>query len=108
MKKMLTFFATIPLLAFTISNPGGLFPSFGNNSIGGITLALINLLLGIVGILSIFFIIYGGFQYITSRGNEEQADSGKKTLTNAIMGLVIVLLSYVIVVVIINALKGKT
>jgi hypothetical protein len=83
----------------------GYFVNLGaQNTFGGLLMAIIQAGLGLVGILSVWFIIYGGFQYITSRGNEEQAEGGKKTLTNAIIGLVIVILSYIIVTVIINAL----
>ena len=76
---------------------------FPNTFLGIITFA-VTIALGIVGALSMLFIIVGGFQYVTSRGNEEQAETGRKTLTNAIIGLVIVILSYVTVVVIINTL----
>lgn len=58
----------------------------------------------VVGLIAVFFIIWGGFQYITSGANEELAESGKKTLRNGIIGLVVIILSYVIVTVITNAL----
>ncbi len=103
-----------PLIAFAVnfSNPANGFlvdlRAFGlDNTFAGLLLFLINLALGIVGTLAIAFIIYGGFQYITSRGDEEQASAGKKTLTNAIIGLVIVILSYTIVTVIYSALNNR-
>ncbi len=65
---------------------------------------VIRILLGVAGIIAVLFIIIGGFQYITSGANEEMAESGKKTLQNAIVGLIIIILSYVIVVVIARAL----
>lgn len=43
------------------------------------------------------FIIYGGYQYITAFGNKEQLDKAKKTLTWAIIGLILILLSMSIV-----------
>lgn len=100
------------VLAANFSNPAtGFFidlRSFGkDNTFGDLFVYIINILLTIVGVLSIAFMIYGGFQYIVSRGNEEQAEAGKKTLTNAIIGLVIVMLSYTIMVVVVNALKGR-
>ena len=36
--------------------------------------------------------------------NEERAENGKKTIQNALIGLVIVILSFVIVTVVVNAL----
>jgi hypothetical protein len=80
-------------------------PNSQPNTFQGIFLFIIQSLLGVVGLIAVIFIIWGGVQYITSRGNEEQAETGKRTLTDAIIGLVIVILSYVIVVVVINALR---
>ena len=40
-------------------------------------------------------------------GNEETAESAKKTIINAIIGIVVVILSFVIVRVISNALINK-
>src|SRR3989344_4593397 len=77
------------------------------NTFGGLFLYLVEIGLGFVGILSIAFLVWGGFQYVTSRGNEEQAQSGKKTISNAIIGLIVVILPYIMVTVLINALKGK-
>lgn len=54
------------------------------------------------GIIAVVFIIYGGYLYITSAGNEESAEKGKNTMVNAIIGIVIIVLSYVIVNVIVN------
>jgi hypothetical protein len=93
-----------------ISNPApGIFVDLGgaNNTFGGLANLVVNFLLGIVGIVSLAFIIIGGFRYITSQGDEEAAAAGKKTLTNAIIGLIVVVLSYIIVVVTINALGGS-
>jgi hypothetical protein len=50
-------------------------------------------LVGIVGALTILFIVYGGFLYITSGGNQQKTEKAKKTLTYAILGLILVVLS---------------
>ncbi len=70
----------------------------------GVIIAIINIALWIVGLLAVLFVIVGGFRYITAHGNEEQAEAAKKTLLHAIIGIVIVMLSFVIVRVIVNAL----
>jgi len=96
--------------ASTIANPDTrYFVSVGGDgSFQSIILFIVErILLPLVGIISIFFVMLGGFRYITSAGNDEVAESGKKMLTNALIGLVIVILSYVIVVAVINALKGE-
>ncbi|MDP4127593.1 MAG: pilin [Bacillota bacterium] len=50
-------------------------------------------LLGIVGGLAILFIVYGGFLYVTSAGNQQRIELAKKTLTYAILGLILVALT---------------
>lgn len=54
-------------------------------------------LLVIVGYASIGFIIYGGYQFIMSQGDPGKAASGKKTLTSAIVGMIISLSASVLV-----------
>jgi len=48
------------------------------------------------GILSVAFIIIGGFQYITAGASKEGAGKAKNTLTYAIVGLIVVLLAFLI------------
>lgn len=52
--------------------------------------------LGIAGLIAATFIVIGGFQYITSAGNDEQSKKATKTLTGAIIGLIIILSAYAI------------
>ncbi len=72
----------------------------------GLIANVIRLLLLVAGALAVVFVIYGGYQYITAGGNEEQAEGGKKTLVNAIIGVVVIILSYVIINVVINTIAG--
>lgn len=63
----------------------------------GILTDIINIFSIIVGIAAVVMIIFGGFKYITSAGNQENIKSAKQTLIYAIIGLVIVALAQVIV-----------
>ena len=102
--------ALSPVLAgaqFQIPDPGGtgLGGGVGSEStITGFILRVINIGLALAGLIAVFFLILGGFRYITSMGNEEAAGQAKKIILNAIIGIVIVILSFVIVRVISNAL----
>lgn len=49
---------------------------------------------------AVLFIIIGAIQMLTAYGNEEKISQGKKTITFAIVGLVIAILSYTIVTII--------
>lgn len=62
----------------------------------------VNWLLGIAFGVAVLFLIIGGFWYITSAGNEETAEKGKNTAINAIIGIVIIILSWVIINVVAN------
>ncbi len=58
---------------------------------------IIDIALYVSAILAVVFIIYGGYQYIFAGGNDDTAKAGRKTLVNALIGLAIVVLSYIIV-----------
>ncbi|QQS22850.1 hypothetical protein IPM19_04475 [bacterium] len=58
---------------------------------------IIDYALYLAAIISVLFIIIGGYYYITARGDEAQAKKGRTTLVNALIGLAIVVLSFVIV-----------
>ncbi len=85
-------------------SPGNLPGDNGTTIVDLIENIITNILLPIAGLVAVLFIIIGGYQYMTSAGNEEQAEQGKKNLINAIIGLVIIILSYVIVTVVATSL----
>ncbi len=58
--------------------------------------------LGFFGLISMIMIIYGGFRYLTAAGSEENVDKAKDIIRQAIIGMVIVILSYSLMVFVIN------
>jgi len=54
-------------------------------------------ILSLVGILFFGLMLYGGILWMTARGNEQQTSKAYDTIISAVIGLVIVLSSYVIV-----------
>jgi hypothetical protein len=71
-------------------------PNQATNSINDTIATVINILSVIVGIVAVIMIIYAGFRYITSAGNEQNIATAKRTLIYAIIGLIIVALAQVI------------
>jgi hypothetical protein len=69
----------------------------GANRLNDVILTIINIILGVTFALAILFLIVGGFRYLTSAGNEEAAEKGKKTVINALIGIAIIILSFVLV-----------
>jgi len=55
---------------------------------------------------AVFFLIRGGYSYITSTGRPDALDEAKKTIRNAILGLVVVLAASSIVSLLTGALVG--
>lgn len=55
---------------------------------------IINVALSFLGIIFLGLTIYAGFRWMTAGGNEDAISTAKKTLTAAVIGLVIILLAY--------------
>jgi hypothetical protein len=54
----------------------------------------IEILLSFVGVIFLILTIYGGFKWMTARGNEQEVTKAQDLLKNAAVGLAIVLLAY--------------
>lgn len=60
------------------------------DAISGIT----NLMITIIGIVSVIMLIIGGFRYVLSGGDQKGTTAAKDTILYAIIGVVVALLSY--------------
>lgn len=69
---------------------------------------IIRIFLGFLGIIAVSLIMYGGWLYMTSEGNEEKITKAKQVIKNAVIGLLIILASFSIVSFIIGRLLGST
>lgn len=58
---------------------------------------IVNWALIFAGVAALFLIIYSGIKYIRSGGEQEQIKSARETLTYALVGLVVILLSFFII-----------
>lgn len=76
-----------------INNIGGVATLRG---LEGVFANLIRVALGFAGIALFLMLIVGGFQYITSGGDPKKADSARRTLTYAILGLILIASVYLI------------
>lgn len=62
------------------------------------------IILGVTGSFALLIFIYGGFVWLTAAGVSERVESGKKILTGAVIGIVIIFGAYVGVQFFMNAL----
>lgn len=58
---------------------------------------VIDILLYIVGIVSVIMIIIGGIKYATSAGDSSKASSAQKTILYSVIGLIVAVFAYAIV-----------
>jgi hypothetical protein len=71
--------------------------SSNNDSLTSVITKIIQVFSIVVGAVSVIMIIYGGFKYITSGGNDGNVSGAKNTIMYAVIGLVVVALAQVIV-----------
>lgn len=69
---------------------------------------IIQYILSFVGVIFLILIIYGGFQWMTARGNEEQVTKAKNLMYNATIGVILILAAYTITYYVINTLIEGT
>lgn len=69
---------------------------------------IINVFLGLMGIIAVSLIIFAGFTWMTSEGNEEKISKAKGILKSATIGLFIILSAWGIVTFIFRELGGDS
>lgn len=62
-----------------------------------VVIRLINYALFFIGALALVFVIYGGVLYITSGGDSDKTTKARNTLMYAVLGVIVVVISYAIV-----------
>ena len=69
---------------------------------------VISSFLGLVALIAVIMAIYGGFLILTGGANEENVAKGRKTLLYAIVGIIVIFLSWSIISLVFNALDGAS
>lgn len=80
----------------------------GNEDPRVIVANIIRVILGFLGIIAVILIMYAGWLYTTSAGNEEKISQAKKILIGAVIGLVIALSAFAIASFILSRLLSTT
>ncbi len=100
MKKLLVGIAVCASylgFATPIQAAGTEISTYTTNTLGLLTL--------VAGVAASLFLVYSGYLYITSSGNPEALEHAKKTLKNALVGLVLVLAATSVISIFQNALN---
>jgi hypothetical protein len=64
---------------------------------GGIFETITNVLLFLIGAVSVIMLIYGGLRYVISGGDSTAVTAAKNTILYAVIGIIVALLAYAIV-----------
>ena len=98
-----------PAFATSLSIPGGATSARGNDQSGclfgnepgcegtdqtPIFRTITNVLLFIIGAISVIMLIIGGIRYTTSNGDQQAVQNAKNTILYAVVGLVIAILAF--------------
>ncbi len=67
--------------------------------------AVVRWALGLMALVAVIMIIYGGFVWMTAGGNADRVDRAKKILLNAVIGLIVVMLSLAITFFVMNTIN---
>lgn len=109
---LLTAFTPLSASGATRCNNPDLAPikdAFGRTSqfcsVNSAILTAINIILGVIAAVAALMIVIGGFKYVISSGNPDAVKSATKTITWAVIGLVVAVLAYAIVSIVSNTIS---
>lgn len=68
-----------------------------NSGLASVIGGIVNFFLGFVGLVAVLILIYGGFTMITSAGDADKFAEGRKMIIYAIIGIVIIVVSWTVV-----------
>lgn len=72
-------------------------PLKGINSISDVINILMGFLLPFAAIILFFVLLWGGYDFMTSAGNEEKIQSARMKITAGIIGFILLAVSYILV-----------
>jgi len=90
------------LLAQNIQLPGGMtitgpLPAGQFTNLASVVTRAIPIVFSLAGIFLLVFLIWGGLDYMLSMGDPKKAETGKNKITSALIGFIIIFVSYWIV-----------
>lgn len=69
---------------------------------------IINAFMGLLGILAVILILYGGFRWMMARGEDEEVEAAKNIIYQGVIGLVIIISAFAIAKFVVNAIVDAT
>lgn len=72
-------------------------PLKGINNLADVVNKVIEIMIPIAGVILLFVLIWGGYDYLLSQGNPEKIKSAQGKITTGIIGFVLLIISYLMV-----------
>lgn len=86
----------VPVTALSLENIGASI-GLGTADLRTVLVNVVSWAIGLLGILAVIMVLIGGFQWLISGGDEDRVATAKRTISSAIVGLIIILLSWALV-----------
>lgn len=80
----------------------------GTKDIRATVASIINVALGLLGIVAVVIVLIGGFKWMTAGGEQGKVDEAKKLITSGIIGLAIIVSAYAIAQFVVDSLMRAT
>ena len=81
---------------------------FGNVELVPLIGAIINIILGFLGVVAVLIVLYGGFIWMTAMGDETKTKKSKDLIFAGIIGLVIIFAAFAIASFVLSSLGTAT
>ena len=81
---------------------------FGEGGQGGVFRTITNVMLFLIGAVSVIMLIIGGLRYVISNGDSSAVQGAKNTILYAIVGIVVAILAYAVVNFVISSFAGNS
>jgi len=119
MKKICVFLAIFSLVvvplaasAATTIEPGlatiAPYLGLGTRDVRVTVANIINVAMGLLGIVAVLIILLGGFKWMTAMGNEDNIKKAKQLIVAGIIGLIIILSAYAIATFAVGSILNAT
>lgn len=79
-----------------LNNTAGSAGLNANNTLPQIIGTIINVVLGFMGIVLLFYVILAGWEWMSAGGDDKKVETAKTRIKNAVIGLVIIVSAYAI------------
>jgi len=68
--------------------------------------SIVNIFLGLLGLIFVSYTIYGGYLWMTAAGNEEKVAKGKMVISQGVIGMFVILSAWAIYIFVSSVLAG--